>query len=112
MAGCRMIQDGIENIFYRPPRKEISQFQRGRQGPEDLIDWTRLTLSLQCAIHEIEVCVRYLEPQLFEPSGSRQYDISKTPGGLVHEQVNADDQFCLVEPVGNVSGVGERRQHV
>jgi hypothetical protein len=68
------------------------------------VDWTCLTLSLKGALHEVEVRVRYLEPQLFEPRGSRKHDIRKMPGRLVHEQIDADDHFCLVEAVGDVSG--------
>src|SRR5262249_15745350 len=56
--------------------------------------------------------VRDLESQLFEPRGSRQHDIRKTPGRLVHKQIDASDQLCLVEAAGDVSGIGERRHHV
>jgi hypothetical protein len=62
-----------------------------------------LTLSLERAFHQIVVCVRHLETQFLEPRGSRQYHICKTPGRLVHEQINADDHFCLVEAVGDPS---------
>jgi hypothetical protein len=31
--------------------------------------------------------IRELEPQLFEPGGSRQHDIRKAPGRLFHEQI-------------------------
>jgi hypothetical protein len=58
----------------------------------------------------MRVC--YLEAQLFEPSGPRQHDIRKTPSCLVHEQIDANDQLCLVEAVGDVSGIGERRQQL
>src|SRR5215467_5626184 len=106
MAGCRMIQDGIKELFHRPPRKEVSVPQRLRQRSKDFIDRTRLALSLKRALHEIEMRVRDLESQLFEPRGSRQYDIGKTPGCLVHEEIDADDQLCLVEALGDVSRVG------
>jgi len=86
-----MIQDGIEDFFHRPPRKEVSEPQRVRQRSEDLVYRARLTLSLKRALHEVEMRVRYLEPHLLKPRGSRQYDIRKAPGRLVHEQIDADD---------------------
>src|SRR5215468_6937131 len=107
MAGCRMIQDGIENLFLRSPRKEVSEPQRICERSDDVVDGTRLTLSLKRALHEIEMHVRDLETQLFEPRGSRQHDIRKVPGRLVHEQIDADDHFCLDEAIGDVSGIGE-----
>src|SRR5262245_20937078 len=93
MAGCRMIQDGIKELFHRPPRKEVSEPQRLRQRSKDFIDRTRLTLSLKRALHEIEMRVRELESQLFQPRGSRQHDIRKVPSRLIYEQVDADNHF-------------------
>src|SRR5262249_15666967 len=108
MAGRRMIQDGIEDLFHRRPRKEVSETQRICQGSEDFLDRTRLTLSLKGALHEIEMCVRYLKPQFLKPSGSRQYHISKTSGCLVHEEVDAYDHFCPAQAIGDVSSIRER----
>jgi len=107
MAGRRVIQDGIEHPFHRPPRKEISQFQSGRERPEGLVDWARLTISLERTFHEIEVCVRYLESYFFEPRGSRQYDICKSASRLIHEQVNADDHLCLAGAIGDLASIRE-----
>src|SRR5262249_36881062 len=72
---------------------------------------TRLTLSLKRALHEVEMRVRDFEPHLFEPGGPRPYDIRKMPGRLVHEQINADDQLCLVQALGDMPGIRERQPH-
>src|SRR5262245_10379637 len=112
MAGCRMIHYGIEELFHRPPRKEVSEPQRLRQRSKDFIDRTRLTLSLKRALHEIEMRVSELESQLFQPRESRQHYIRKPPGRLIHEQVDADNHFCVVQALGDLPGVGERREHV
>ena len=71
------------------------------------MDRTRLTLSLEGALHEIEVRVCYLETQFLEPCGSRQYDIREPPSSLIHEQVNADHSVHLFEALGDLSGISE-----
>lgn len=112
MAGCRVIQDDIDHLFDRRPRKEVSKPEGVCQRTQDFIDRARLSLPLQCTLHQIEVRVRHLKSQFLEPGGSRQQHIGETPRRFIHEQIDANDQTRLVETMGDFTGVREGRQHV
>src|SRR5215472_4248781 len=112
MTGRRMVQDDVENFFHRRPGEEINKLQRVRERSENFMNRTRLALSLQCTLHEIEVSVRHLKSYFLQPCSSRQNDVREPAGGLAHEKINADNHLRLVQTIGNSAGIGERRQHV
>ncbi len=62
--------------------------------------------------HQVEVGVRGLAPELFQPGGGRQHHVGEAPGGVVEEEIVGHDQVGAGQAGGHAGGVGEGRQHV
>src|SRR5215467_8871108 len=100
-----MIENGVYHRLLRYPRMEPIEVQTLRELADHAVHRSRFARRCQRRLHEIEMSMRHLAPQLFEPRGSRQHDISESTSRLIEKQVITHDQRSSLESRGHCRSV-------
>src|SRR5262245_21191915 len=85
---CRLSDDPRRHRGLLPPipRNKVSEPQRVRLRSEDFVNRTRLTLSLKCALHKVEMRVRDLESH----SRATRFQAARHPQNAGPSRADAD----------------------
>ena len=112
VAGGGMVEDRVEGPRLLRPRVEVGEAEPPRQLPHHPGGRARLPRWLQHLRHQVEVRVRALGADLLEPGRPGEEHVGEAPGGVVREEVVADEEVEAGEAGSQALGVGERGEHV